>query len=526
MFTRSIRWRFLLWLAFLLVVILGGFGVTAYQLHRTNRFSQIDEDLQTRLGAVSGDTRPPPPFGVRGGGPPPFGGRGGPPPFGERGEWAGPGGPDDRGGKPAPDEDGGRRFSPGGPFREHGGPRGFGDFPPRIREIRLSARTQGFFDETETNGFYYAIWSGREAILLKRSTNAPGGLQRPEKLADTTPRFRTREPFREAYHFTELGECVLVGRSITTDLKATQRFATWLIGAGAAVLAFGLGGGWWLGARALRPVEDISAAATRISAGNLSERVSGADEDNELGRLAGVLNHTFARLESAFAQQKQFTADASHELRTPIAVLISEAQTTLARERSAAEYRETVEACLETAQQMRQLTESLLALARLDAGQEQMEREPFDLAQTARACVAGIRPLADRRGVRIHEDLQPAATIGDADRFKQVITNLLANAINYNRPEGEIRITTRVEDGAAVLTVADTGMGIAAEDLPHLFERFYRADKARGRASGNSGLGLAISQAIVAAHKGTITVVSEPGHGAMFTVRVPGQSAG
>jgi two-component system, OmpR family, sensor kinase len=183
-----------------------------------------------------------------------------------------------------------------------------------------------------------------------------------------------------------LGDCVLAGRVITADLAAMQRFAGWLVAAGGAVLALGLWGGWLLATRAIRPVEVISATASRISEGNLSERISVADTDNELGHLAGVLNSTFARLEAAFAQQKQFTADASHELRTPLTVLISEAQTALARDRSAAEYRETVEACLDTAQQMRRLAESLLQLARFDAGQERMERNTIDLAEMTRVC--------------------------------------------------------------------------------------------------------------------------------------------
>ena len=281
------------------------------------------------------------------------------------------------------------------------------------------------------------------------------------------------------------------------------------------------GGGWWVATRAIRPVEDISAAASRISAGSLSERINVADTDSELGRLAGVLNSTFARLEAAFAQQKQFTADASHELRTPIAVLISEAQTALARERSAAEYRETVEGCLDTAQQMRRLTHSLLELARYDAGQEPLERGPFDLAERARACVELIGPLARERGIQIHADLLPAETLGDVDRLGQVIINLLTNAIYYNRPNGEVRVGARLENGAAVLTVADTGQGIAPEDLPHIFERFYRGDKSRARAEGRSGLGLAIGKAIVTAHGGSLEVSSQLRVGTTFTVKLP-----
>lgn len=201
-------------------------------------------------------------------------------------------------------------------------------------------------------------------------------------------------------------------------------------------------------------------------------------------------------------------------------MIISEAQTVLARERSSAEYRETVEACLDAAQQMRRLTEELLELARFDASQEPLQRERFDWSENVRACVERIRPLAQERGIQIHCDLAPARVDGDADRLGQVITNLLTNAIHYNRSNGEIRVSCRAENAAAIVTIADTGQGIAAEDLPHIFERFYRADKSRSRAAGRSGLGLAISKAIVDAHGGTIAATSQPGAGTIFTVRL------
>src|SRR6185436_8760281 len=254
---------------------------------------------------------------------------------------------------------------------------------------------------------------------------------------------RRRDALREAFHYTELGDCVLAGRNITGDLNAMSRFAFWLLSAGGTVLALGLGGGWWLTTNAIRPVEEMSAAASRISAGNLSERITGANAENELGRLAGVLNSTFARLEAAFAQQRQFTADASHELRTPLAVIIAEAQTTLARERSSGEYRETVEACLDTAQQMRRLTESLLELARLDGSQEPIQRERVDLAKITHDSIERLRPLARQRGIQIQCDLATAETCANADHLGQVITNLVANAIHYNKPNGEIRVSTR-----------------------------------------------------------------------------------
>jgi two-component system OmpR family sensor kinase len=518
MFLRSIRWRMQLWLAFLLVCILSGFGVTAYQLHRNNIFSQIDEDLARRVAALSADVRRPPPF-LRAPSPGEFhpGDKFGP---------AGRGGPHGAGG-PA-----GREPSPLEP-----GPSGFGDRPAREGDpnwrpgkpgqrwppwgIELSAATLGLFDESLTNAHYFSIWS-RDGERLKASTNAPAGLILPDRgTASTGTLNRTREGFREAYQFTELGDCILAGRSIVSDLRELARFAWLLVGAGASVLALGLGGGWVLAGQALRPVEKISATANRISLGNLAERIDVADTDSELGRLAGVLNSTFAKLEASFVQQKQFTADAAHELRTPLAVIIAEAQSTLARDRTAPEYRETVEGCLETAQQMRQLTQSLLELARFDAHQEHMQTEPFDLAKEARRCLELVRPLAEPRGIKLEMTLQPAIVRGDVHRVGELVTNLLSNALQFNKDSGEIRVETHEQDSFAVLTVADTGQGIAAADLPHVFERFFRADKSRSRTSGHSGLGLAICRAIVDAHSGSITVSSELNVGTCFTVRLP-----
>ena len=224
----------------------------------------------------------------------------------------------------------------------------------------------------------------------------------------------------------------MVAVGVAGDVLAMHNFAWTLLTAGGAILALGPGLGFWFTTRAIRPIETISAAASRISHGNLSERVEGAGSGDELGSLAEVLNSTFARLESAFARQRQFTADAAHELRTPLAVIISETQTTLARERTAAEYRETVEACLDTAQQMRRLTESLLELARF-AADEDHPRGDVDVAETARLCVERIRFLAKQRGIEIETDFAPAHAFTNADRLSQAIANLPTNAIYYNK---------------------------------------------------------------------------------------------
>jgi heavy metal sensor kinase len=394
------------------------------------------------------------------------------------------------------------------------------------REFHLQPQQAVLFDESDTNGFYYVVWR-RDGQELARSSNAPARIAMPAR----PPRPGTggegphpqppemRGTFRESTLFTPPGEAVLVGRSIAPELAELRRTALKLTGVGAGILSLGLVGGWWLASRAIRPIEDISATAVKISAGDLSQRINVGETESELGRLASVLNSTFARLDAAFAQQQQFTSDAAHELRTPVSVMLTQTQTSLNRERSPAEYRETIESCQRAAQRMRRLIESLLELARLDAGQQPMKQLRFDLAQTARDCVTQVGPLAAERHVKILCEVPPLECEGDSERLAQVITNLLTNAITYNKENGEVRVGGKTSNGSAILTVQDTGMGISAADLPRVFDRFYRADASR--TSGNTGLGLAISKAIVEAHGGALEVSSQHGVGTMFTLRLP-----
>jgi heavy metal sensor kinase len=313
----------------------------------------------------------------------------------------------------------------------------------------------------------------------------------------------------------------MAGRDIRRELASIRQSSLLLLPAGGAVLVLGLAGGWWLSSRVIRPIEDISATATKISTGDLSQRIPAADTDNELGQLAAVLNSTFARLEAAFSQQARFTSDAAHELRTPVSVILTQTQSVLTRDRGTAEYRETLEACQRAAQRMRRLIESLLELARLDAGQEQFKHDRVDLGGTAADCLEMVRPLAAERQITLEADLPKTECVGDPDRLGQVITNLLSNAIHYNHEGGQVRLAARQENGHAVLTVEDTGQGIASADLPHVFDRFWRADKSRSRSNGRTGLGLAIVKSIVDAHGGSIEITSEQGRGTVFTLRLP-----
>ncbi|HEX4264940.1 MAG TPA: ATP-binding protein [Verrucomicrobiae bacterium] len=498
-FFNSIRWRLQIWYGLILVAVLAGFGITAFQLERGRVFRRVDDELQRRVGAL-GSVLHQPPRNRRPEGPPdqrPFDG----PPEEQRS-------PDN----PPPE----RNRNEGPPDRQDRGP----------REFHLQPQQAVLFDDSDTNGFYYVVWR-RDGQELARSSNAPAQISIPARPPRPVAGGEGPHPqppqmrglFRESALFTPPGDIVLAGRSIAPELADLRRTALMLSSVGAGILLLGIVGGWWLASRAIRPIDDISATAAKISAGDLSQRINVNETESELGRLAGVLNSTFARLDAAFAQQQQFTSDAAHELRTPVTVMLTQTQTALNRERSAAEYRETLESCQRAAQRMRRLIESLLELARLDAGQQTMKRSRFDLAQTARDCITLISPLADGRHVKILCDLPPLVCVGDSERLAQVITNLLTNAITYNKENGEVRISGESRNGSVILTVQDTGLGISAVDLPRVFDRFYRADTSR--TSGNTGLGLAISKAIVQAHGGEIEVSSQPNVETVFTVRLP-----
>ena len=465
--TQSIHWRLLLWIALLLGLVLLALDFTAYQIHLTSRVSQLDGSLQQGVAVLSGaisETAPEPPPGGNG--------------------------------------------RPAGPLK--------GSAPDAARIAALTRQLAADL----AGRYYFSVWLHETAAPFWQSSNCPAGLMRPPlSNKDKGTYTRTRNGCREVFQVTDSGGCVLVGRRLTSGITGTDLSVGWLVLGSVFVLTLGLGGSWFIVASALRPVGKISVAAAKISSGDLSQRISVTETESEFGQLADVLNSTFARLEAAFAQQKQFTADAAHELRTPLTALISEAQITLARERAVSDYKEALGASLDIAQQMRRLTDSLLELARLDAGQERLTRQKIDLSAVVEDCVKQAIPVANPRQLQFLCDFAPAEAFADPERMKQVVTNLLTNAIHYNRDGGKIRVTTSVEAHAVFLTVADTGRGISEADLPHVFERFYRADKSR--SSGGLGLGLAITKAIVTAHGGTIEVASEKNVGTKVSVRLP-----
>lgn len=370
---------------------------------------------------------------------------------------------------------------------------------------------------------YYVVKTGGGVVA--RSNFLPEGIEMPSLTGAMGWTPRTRGEFRESVTIlcTIDGtmKALLIGRSVARDIAELNRCALLFSAIASGVIALGLAGGWWTATRAIRPIQQISAAAEKIAFGNLHERINVSETDSELGQLAKILNATFDRVQAAFDRQAQFTADASHELRTPISVVLAQTESTLARERPAAEYREALEACRRAARRLHQLAESLLELSRLDNEEQNGNRSLCRLDHVASDAVELLRPIADAHRINLETDLQPAHCVGNQEQLGQVVTNLLTNAIHYNRPTGKIRVVVTPEPGVATFTVSDTGTGIPEEDLPHIFERFFRADKSRSRANGRSGLGLAIASSIVSAHGGRIFATSRLSQGSTFTVRLP-----
>jgi heavy metal sensor kinase len=241
---------------------------------------------------------------------------------------------------------------------------------------------------------------------------------------------------------------------------------------------------------------------------------------DEVGRLTRTFNELLDRLEASFQRQRRFTSDASHELRTPLAVIGGEIEVTLERPRSQSEYIETLRSVQGEAQRMNRLVRELLQLARADAGELRLELEDLDLAELLRDLVEQMQRHAQEAGVRLEANLPASLPIyGDRDRLFELFINLFENAFVY-APGSAVMVRARSDNEDIFVSVKDTGPGIPAEHLPHLFERFYRVDQARRRSSNGSGLGLAIAQEISRAHGGDISVQSEPGQGTTFTVRL------
>ena len=315
---------------------------------------------------------------------------------------------------------------------------------------------------------------------------------------------------------------VQVGTSMESIEDTLDRFLLLLLVAVPVALTVSLAAGWFLAGRALRPVDAITLAAQRIAGGDLSQRLTMPPASDEIGRLAGTFNNMIGRLDASFRQIRQFTSDASHELRTPLTVMKGETELVLRKPRPLEDYQSVLESNLEEIDRMSRIVEELLFLSRADMGEVKMDAMPVALE----ALVADIHRQATLLGQdrQIEVELgivMPALVLGDELRLHELLLNLVENAVKYSYSKGKVRIRLVSDGRQAILSVADQGIGIAPEDRPKIFSRFFRTDDARAHTKKGTGLGLAICAWIVEAHKGQINVQSEVGQGSTFTVTLP-----
>lgn len=286
-------------------------------------------------------------------------------------------------------------------------------------------------------------------------------------------------------------------------------------------LAIAAGGGLFLARRALTPIEQIVCRARQISTTDLSQRLGPPNYNDEVGHLVTTLDEMLERLSQAFKRQQQFTGDASHELRTPLAVIRSQAETALSCARAPDEYRRALVSIRDQAEWMSDLVSKLLFMARSDDGREQLTLETLNLADLVEGVASEFRKPAEDKGLRLTTSIEDTVAVkGDQTRLTQLLTNLVDNAIKYT-PAGRVSIGLERRGRWAVVKIEDTGIGIPPEHLPHVFERFYRVDKARSRSEGSFGLGLSISDWIARSHGGRIDVQSLVGTGTTFSVYLP-----
>jgi heavy metal sensor kinase len=413
-------------------------------------------------------------------------------------------------------------------------------YAERIRAFALSQsrvnRTEHFlheFDERfslKLEREYLQISTpGGSPLYLSPNLNARPLPFKPELAAGGRPRsqevaaFADRQPVLMTVVPIEVKgepEFVTVAASLTAVRETERRLLlTLLLAAPVAILA-ALVGGALLARRAIRPVEQIAATAQRITAQSLNERIDLSEADVELERLAESFNQMVTRLENSFNQIRQFTADASHELRTPLTILKGETQVALRGPLSADECKRVLRSRGEELERMARIVDDLLTLSRADSRAAELDFQTVDLSDLVIESCERLRSYAEAGLLSlVVEDVAPVEVRGDGVRLRQMIRNVLENAIKYTPEGGEIKVRLSQEgEDCCKLTIADTGIGIPADSLPRIFDRFYRVDKARSRERGGSGLGLSIVKWVVEAHEGTISVESERGKGSVVTI--------
>lgn len=367
-----------------------------------------------------------------------------------------------------------------------------------------------------TRGFSFPQWSVQKG----------GDIQTTSQNIDIQGR---SAPFRlltySASEGVESDYVIQVATYLRRAYKTARNFRENLyISFGLALVISALGG-WALARRTFRPIDTMTQAARDITLSNLDARLPRPRTDDELDRLVVTFNEMFERLQDSFQTLRRFTADAAHELRTPIAALRGETEVILSQDRSSSEYREILANNLHRLEFLTKLVNELLFLSQADKGKDIFRREPLMLDQVLTDVGEAFRLVANQKGVVLSLDLpRDILVTGDDTRLRQVFTNLIDNAIRYTPKGGDIEISALPQNGNVTVTIKDTGIGIPEDEIPHIFDRFYRVDKARSREDGGTGLGLNICEWIVKAHQGSIEVESRLGKGTTIHVTLPSAS--
>jgi heavy metal sensor kinase len=319
----------------------------------------------------------------------------------------------------------------------------------------------------------------------------------------------------------QVTDVVQVGISLENMYSTLRRFVLIM----AALFPLGLllagGGGWLLARRALSPVDHMTRAVQRISGEHLSERLLETGAGDELDRLARTLNKMLNRLDESFRQVRQFSADASHELQTPLTILKGEIEVALRSPRTPEEYQQVLNSSLEEIERISRLVEGLMLLARADGGVLRMDHKPVALHELLADIAGQMENSANDRGLRMNlEDLAPVTIICDREQLQSLFINLIDNAIKYTPAGGSVSLSLSQEGDHVLIAIMDTGIGLSEDEQGLIFTRFYRAAAARSQ-SGGAGLGLCIAQSIAEAHGGKIKVHSSPGQGSTFSVVLP-----
>ena len=353
-------------------------------------------------------------------------------------------------------------------------------------------------------------------------------LMPPNQIRTTQVRSRRADGHHFRFVFEKLSAndhlyTVAMGVPADDAVQTLHLFKSYLLMFAPLLLLVAAMVGYWMSRRALLPVDALVRAARDISGTNLNRRLQTLKTGDELQRLTDTLNEMLDRIESAFQRITQFTADASHELRTPVSLIRTEAELALRRSRSEAEYQDSLRQILQEAERTTVLIGQLLELARADSGRETLTMQSVDLPGALRDVVTSWQQVAAARNLQFSADIcnEDASVTGDPALLRRLADVLLDNAFKYTPSPGSVRLTLDVQEETTVITVQDSGVGIAPEEQERIFERFYRVDKARSRGQGGVGLGLAIAEWIVLQHRGAISVESRLGEGATFRVRLP-----